>query len=97
MATFCKVEAEIRVNGEVTKSKSWPEVDVMKTSVTRAWATRQFNAFLKDFAACDFGKDKIVRAEWIARYGEAQGHMSVSGWISGVNGRVLMRRGVFED
>lgn len=97
MTKFCKVDAEIRVNGVVTKSKSWPEVDVMKTSVTRAWVTRQFNAFLKDFAACDFGRDKIVRAEWIARYGEAQGHMSVSGWMSGVNGRVLCRRGVFED
>jgi hypothetical protein len=94
---FCKVDAEIRVNGQVVKSKSCPEVDIMKTGATRAWATRQMNAFLKDFKDCDLGRDKIVRAEWIARYGEAQGHMSVSGWMSGLDGRILHRRGVFED
>lgn len=47
MTSFCKVDAEIRIDGKVAKSKSWPEVDVMKTGVTRAWTTRQFNAFLR--------------------------------------------------
>jgi hypothetical protein len=97
MPAFCEVTTKIIVNGEVVKSKSWPKVDIMKMSVSRAWATRQFNAFLKDFAICDIGKDKIVRVEWIARYGESQGYGSVSGWKSGVNGRVMVRRGVFED
>jgi hypothetical protein len=96
MVSFCKVDAEIRVNGEVVKSRSWPEVDIMKTGVTRAWTTRQFNRTLNDFASCDLGEHKVIRAEWIARYGEAQGHMSVSGWISGTKGRVMARRGVFE-
>jgi hypothetical protein len=84
MPAFCVVTAEIIVNGEVVKSKSWPKVDIMKTSVSREWATRQFNAFLKDFAICDIGKDNFVRVEWIARYGESQGYGSVSGWKSGV-------------
>jgi hypothetical protein len=97
MTAFCKVDAQVRVDGKVIKSRTWPEVDIMKTSVTRAWATRQFKAFLKDFANCDIGRDKVIRVEWIARYGEAQGHMSVSGWLSGVNGRAMTRRGVFED
>jgi hypothetical protein len=69
----------------------------MKTSVTRAWATRQFNAFLKDFAQCDIGRDKLVAVYWMARYGEAQGYGSASGWLSGLNGVVMARRGIFED
>lgn len=94
MTVFCKVDAEIRLNGNVIHSKSWPEVDVMKTGSTRAWATRQFNKFLKLYAETE---DRVVRVEWIARYGEAQGHISVSGWASGAKGRVMSRRGVFED
>lgn len=97
MTNFCNVAAGIRVDGQLVKSKSWPACDVMKTGVTRAWATRQFNLFLRDLASCDLGRDRIVRADWIAKYGEAQGNMSVSGWLSGVNGRVMAKRGVFED
>lgn len=91
MAT-CKIEADIRIAGVVVKSKSWPACDIMKTGSTRGWASRQFNIFLKSAP-----KDNIVRAEWTARYGEEQGHQSISGWISGVNGRTMVRRGIFED
>ena len=97
MAIFCKVEAEITIDNKVVKSKVWPECDIMKTSVTRAWTTRQFNAFLKDFANCDIGKDKIIRAFWVATYGEAQGYSRHTGYLSGVNGHSCIRRGVFEE
>jgi hypothetical protein len=95
---FCKVEAEITVDGKVVKSKVWPECDIMKTSVTRAWATRQFNLFLKEYArgGVELSRDKIIRAEWVATYGEAQGHTRLTGVISGVNGHVMARRGMFE-
>jgi hypothetical protein len=95
MTIFCRVEAEITVDGKVVKSKVWPECDIMKTSVTVAWTTRQFNAFLK--ANNNFlGKNKVVRAWWEARYGEAQGHTRFTGSLSGVNGQVMARRGMFE-
>lgn len=94
--TLCHVEAEIIVDGKVVRSKTWPDLDVMKTSSTRAWATRQFNIFLKDFSSCDIGRDKVIRAEWTARYGAAQGNMSINGILSGVNGKTMARRGIFE-
>jgi hypothetical protein len=96
MAT-CKVSAELFVDGTVIKAKEWPECDIMKTGVTRAWATRQFNTFLKDFARCDIGRDKVISVEWTARYGEAQGYGSLRGRLSGLNGIVMARRGIFED
>ena len=95
MTTFCRVEAEITIDGKVRKSKVWPECDVMKTGVTRAWTTRQFNAFLK--ANNNFlGKDKIVRAWWESRCGEDRGYTRLTGTISGVRGQVMARRGMFE-
>lgn len=95
--TTCKVVATLYVNRKSLKTKTWPACDVMKTSVTRAWATRQFNATLKDLASCDMGRDKVVSVEWRAAYGEAQGFNSISGHMGGVNGRVMSRRGIFED
>lgn len=95
--TTCKVEATLYVDRKPLKTKTWPACDIMKTSVTRAWATRQFNAALKDFASCDIGKDKIVSVDWIADFGEAQGFNSIRGHMGGVNGRVMSRRGIFED
>lgn len=92
MPNFCEIKTDIRINGRVIKEKCWPACDVMKTSATRSWTTRQFNIALKNAK-----KDEIVRGEWIARYGEAHGHISISGWISGVNGKPLARRGIFRD
>lgn len=96
MINFCKVEVEITVDGKVIKSRVWPEVDIMRTGYTRAWATRQFNAFLKDFAASGW-RDKVIRAYWTAHHGEAQGYGCVRGSMGGVNGFVSTRRGVFEE
>lgn len=95
MAT-CKVKAEIRVDRKPIKSKEWPDCDVMKTSVTRAWATRQFNALLKDFAECDVGLDKVVSVHWEAEYGEAQGFFRSQGHIGGVNGKLIHKTGIFD-
>ena len=99
MTIFCRVEAEITVDGKVRKAKVWPECDIMKTSVTVAWTTRQFNLFLKEYArgGVETSRDKIIRAWWEARYGEAQGHTRFTGSLSGVNGHVMARHGVFED
>jgi hypothetical protein len=90
----CKIDVEVFVNRKVIKTKTWAACDVMKTGHTRAWATRQFNAFLKDFSECDIGKDKVVHVEWTADYGNTG---RINGWISGVNGKTLARRGIFED
>lgn len=94
--TTCKVEAKIYVGDVTVKSRTWPAVDVMKTGHTRGWTTRQFNATLKDLNECLIGKDKIIRAVWTANYGKSQGYTSLSGWLSGVNGKVMARRGIFE-
>jgi hypothetical protein len=92
----CRVHAEIRIDRKPIKSKDWPECDVMKTSVTRAWATRQFRAYLKEFNECDIGLDKVVSVHWEAHYGEEQGfHMSL-GHIGGVNGKVIHKTGIFD-
>ena len=92
MTAFCKVEADLRADGQVIKTKTWPSCDVMKTGPTRGWLTRQFNIALKSAKA-----DVVIRGEWVARYNEDHGHMSVSGWLSGVNNRLLVKRGIFED
>lgn len=96
MAT-CKIVVEVCVDRKVVTSKTWPACDIMRTGHTRGWATRQFNAFLKDFNECPIGKDKIISVEWVAQYGEAQGHQRITGRLGGVNGRALSRRGIFED
>jgi hypothetical protein len=93
----CEVYVEISIDRRVMKTKTWPACDVMKTGPTRAWATRQFNAFLKDLNECAIGKDKVVSVRWTAQYGETQGFIRFSGWLSGVNGKTLARRGIFED
>lgn len=87
----CRVHAEIFVDDRVVKVRTWPACDVMKTSATRGWTTRQFNIALRGA-----GKDQVVTAEWIACYGKAQGHTRITGWLSGVNGRTMARRGIFE-
>lgn len=94
MITTCKVEAKLSVGGKVMKHKSWPACDVMKTGITRGWATRQFNAFLKDLNECSIGKDKIIVVEWSAYLGGGRG--TLRGLLSGVNGKVMARRGIFE-
>lgn len=94
--TTCKVEAKVYVDDVTVKSRTWLVVDVMDTSRTRAWTTRQFNTVLKDLNSCLIGKDKIIRAVWTADYGKAQGYTRLSGWLSGVNGKVMARRGIFE-
>lgn len=96
MAT-CEIEVEVIVDGLVVKTKTWPKCDIMKTGPTRGWATRQFNAFLKDFNECRIGKDKIITVRWLATYGKSLGFSSLSGVYSGVNGKVMARRGIFEE
>lgn len=91
MKYTCAVEAEVLVGDKIVKSKNWPVCDIMKTSVTRAWATRQFNKFLKEV-----GKDIVVRVEWTAKHTEAQGHGTLRGTMGGVNGKCLAKRGIFE-
>lgn len=95
--SVCKIDVEVRVDDAVIKTKIWPACDIMKTAPTRAWATRQFNAFLKDFSECDIGRDKIITVTWTARYGAEQGFGHSNGYLSGVNGKALSRRGIFED
>ena len=92
----CKVHVEVIVDEQIIKTKTWPTCDIMKTGVTRAWATRQFNAFLKDFNDCVIGKDKIIVVRWTAEYGETNGFSRLTGLYSGVNGKVMARRGIFE-
>jgi hypothetical protein len=91
----CKIVAEITVDGKVMKSKTWPAYDVMKMSATRGWVRRHFNSYLKDFAVCLIGQDKIIRANWTAYYGPPD-HSIVRGELSGLNGTVRQQRGVFE-
>ena len=89
---ICKVEAEIRVDDKIVKSRVWPECDIMKTSVTRGWTTRQFNNFLRLAS-----QNEIVTAQWFAIYGEAQGYNRLQGRLSGVHGNLMGRWGVFES
>jgi hypothetical protein len=93
----CKVEVEIFVDHKVVKSKMWPACDIMNTSRTRAWATRQFNKFLSDFGGCDIGHNKIITVHWTAIYPDETGRARTHGHLSGVNGKRLVRDGIFED
>ena len=93
----CRIEVEVCVGGKAVKSKAWPECDIMKTSTTRAWATRQFNKFLKDFSGCDFGINKVILVHWTAIYPESSGMGRLHGILSGVNGKRIVRNGIFED
>lgn len=95
MSKTCKVVAEITVDGKVMKSKTWPAHNVMKTSATRGWVRRHFNAYLKDFGSCLIGHNKIIRASWTAYYGPP-GNEMLTGELSGLNGTVRRQKGVFE-
>ena len=67
----------------------WEGVDVMKTSHTRAWATRQFNKLWKDR-----GPDIPIRVYWRQVYDDTN-LGSLSGILSGVN-NLRHKRGIFE-
>jgi len=97
MVKTCKIEVEVCVDRRVVKSRVWPECDIMKTSPSRAWATRQFNKFLSDFGGCDIGRDKIISVRWTAIYPEETGRGRMHGYLGGVNGKKLARSGIFED
>lgn len=85
----CKVECVVKVGGRIILEKSWPAVDIMKTSVTRSWATRQFN---KAVASAPVGD--IVAVSWDCYHG-APSHNHFSGRVVGVHGSVY-RKGMFE-
>lgn len=87
----CHVTVDVLIDGKIIEQREWPAVDVMKTSHTRGWATRQFNMHWKWRK-----RDKIIRVDWTARYGAEQGHAVIRGSLSGVN-NLRHRRGVFED
>lgn len=90
----CEVTVDVFVDQKIMKTKTWRRLDVMKTSFTRGWATRQFNTFLRDFGACDMGNDKIIFVEWVCHLG---GYGTIRGTLSGVNGKTMSRRGIFRD
>lgn len=76
-------------HGKPDETRVWKDADIMKTSHTRAWATRQFNmhwAWRK--------RNKPIRVEWECRHHD--GNYTGLGSLSGVN-NVKSRRGVFED
>ena len=87
----CKIKVDVKVNGNIVQQREWPAVDIMKTGVTRAWATRQFN---KLWAARE--PDQIISVDWFAQYGEEQGNTRLKGSLSGVNA-LKHKRGIFED
>ena len=97
MMKTCKVQVEVWVDDTCIRHKTWPECDIMNTSRTRAWATRQFNRTLNDLASCLAGKDKIVSVCWTAIYPDKSGRGRIHGRLSGVNGKKLVRNGIFED
>lgn len=85
----CKVFCEVKIGDRSVSKRTWLAVDIMKTSVTRGWATRQFNLAIKDAK-----RDEIVTVEWDAHYGEPD-HSYIHGRMSYCNGHTY-RRGVFE-
>ena len=95
MTKTCKIEVEVCVDHKVIKSKVWPACDIMNTSRTRAWATRQFNKFMDDFSG-DYGRNKIISVHWTAIYPDETGRARMHGRLSGVNGKKLVRNGIFE-
>lgn len=95
MTKTCSVVAEIFVDKKMIESRSWKEVDVMKTSHTRGWARRRFNQYLKDFASCGLS-DKVIQAYWRCDHG-APSYTSYAGRLSGVRGKVMAKSGIFDQ
>lgn len=76
-------------SGPPTEVREWKGVDIMDTSRTRAWATRQFNMHWKWRK-----RDKPIRVEWDCRHDD--GAYYFRGSLSGFN-NIKSRRGYFED
>lgn len=85
------IKAEVKVNDAPRVTKEWLALDVMKTGQVRSWLTREFNKALK--AA---GEDQIVIGRFSGQLKRAP-YTSYVGSLSGVNGRVMARRGLMED
>lgn len=91
-----KVEMKVHVtdvNGRdmrIPLAKNIPSVDPMKMAGTRVWASRNFNKLLKTVQ-----HDHIVSATFWAQQIRSP-YTSMSGALSGVNGREMRRVGIFE-
>jgi hypothetical protein len=84
----CRVTCEVRVDGEIVEEKTWPKVDIMRTSATRGWATRQLNDWHRGRPG------KVITVQWDCFHG-APSYTHFSGRMSAVNGHVH-RWGIFE-
>lgn len=91
----CRITAEVWVSGELVCSREWVNHDRMRTSSTRGWTRRQFNARLLDLGGRLIGRDKIVTASWRCEHGPPY-HTVIEGFLSGVNGATVREDGVFE-
>ena len=84
----CTVTAKVYIGGELKDSRQWSGLDIMKTSHTRGWCTRQFNLHWNWRK-----RDVHIRVEWDCRYDDQNHHFQ--GVLSGVN-NLRLRRGIFD-
>lgn len=82
-------QCEYGFQGAPHETRVWKDVDVMNTSRTRAWATRQFNMHWEWRK-----RDTPIRVEWECQHDD--GSYRFHGGLSGVN-NIKSRRGYFED
>lgn len=86
----CHITVEVVIDGKLLERREWPAVDIMKTSYSQGWATRQFNLHWN----CR-KPNKNIKVGWTAKYGEEQGNARLTGILSGVN-NIRRKRGIFE-
>ena len=82
-------QCEYGFQGTPHETRIWKDVDIMNTSRTRAWATRQFNLHWKWRK-----RDIPIRVEWVCENDDGS-HRYEGSW-SGVN-NIKRARGAFED
>ena len=83
-------QCEYDFQGAPHETRIWKDVDIMNTSRTRAWVTRQFNLHWKWRK-----RDVPIRVTWECLH-DADPFYRFTGFLSGVNS-IKTRRGVFED
>lgn len=91
----CTITVELFVSGTSMLLKRWENVDIMKTSHTRGYATRIFNKWLADFDATYGLQEKVIRVEWNCRYDDDS--YSFRGKLAGTKGRKVTQSGIFDQ
>lgn len=85
----CTCTVIVSVGDKIVETKTWKKVGIMRTSHTRAWATRQFNR-LRPLI------DTKIFVEWECMHDDHEAGLRFTGSLARRNS-LIIKRGIFDD